>query len=78
MTLFGNRVFADVINLTIFEFRVSPELNNWYPCKSKEGNLVQRYMGDVHVRTQAATTSWRDAATSSGPPRTMQAAATGP
>ena len=37
VTLFGNRVFADIINLMIFEFRVSPEINNWHPYKSKEG-----------------------------------------
>lgn len=39
VTLFGNRVFADVINMKSYWVRVIPKANDCYLCKRKETDL---------------------------------------
>ena len=55
VTLFGNRVFTDVIKLTIFGedyfgFRVSPKSNDWCPYKKKRKFKIQRHRGERILR----------------------------
>ena len=71
VTLFGNRVFADVIKLKIFGFRVSPAFNDWHPYKSKERKIWDKetQRGSPLENTDSHRS---DAATSSGTPRAVQ------